>query len=124
MGLHQTPGQDRPPATPKRRLWTVAPAPQPSAQKYEGFEILQEIPTATGLALFEWLRAVLLWIDTDPDRAASLFRPVRKSHVTSWGLKTVAPPLDTIAVPFAQLIAAPERARAERLASACTSVSD
>jgi tetratricopeptide (TPR) repeat protein len=125
VGVLQTPGQDRPPTTRKRRLWTVAPGPPPSAQPYEGLEILNEIPTATGLALFEWLRAAHLWAKVDREKAVGLFWPAEtKDVVTSMGWHTIEPPLDAIAASFAQLVATPERVGSDRLAAACTTVSE
>lgn len=124
MGVLQRPGQDRPPTTRKRRLWSLAPGPQLPVQFFEGYEILSEIPTSTGLALFEWLRAVHLWLSAVPDDTTALFWPLpNESALSSWGLSTVEPPLDTVAPVFAALLAG-RGVTADRVVDACVSLSE
>ncbi|HKP75574.1 MAG TPA: hypothetical protein VJT67_08530 [Longimicrobiaceae bacterium] len=125
MGVLQTPGQDRPPTTRKRRLWTVAPGPPPSAQAYEGLEILNEIPTETGLTLFEWLRDVRLWTSVDPATAKDLFAvSYQPGRVTSWGATLQDSSLTAPGEIFAALVAEPDHVRSEQLAPACTAMAD
>jgi hypothetical protein len=124
VAVLKTPGQDRPPTTRKRRLWSIDPPPVPTAQWYEGYEILEEIPTATGLALFEWLRAVLLWNSLEPESAPGSFQPLQQNAITSWGSESVEAVLTGVARTFSRLVASPESMRAEALIRACTFVSE
>jgi tetratricopeptide (TPR) repeat protein len=119
MGLLQSPGFDRPPTTRKRRLWSVAPGPPESAQAFEGYAILNDLPTAGGFMLFQWVRAVRLWSRVDPAGREGLFGGVSRP-----AYENADPTLVALAAPFDALFDAPHACTAHQLAAACTRVSE
>ncbi len=96
-----------------------------SAQSYDGYQILDELPSETGLVAFEWLRAVYRWASLDDrENSAGLFHQLRDGCITSWGATAVDAALAERASTFRQLVAAPERTRPDGLVRACVELSD
>ncbi|HEU4453468.1 MAG TPA: hypothetical protein VFR81_10420 [Longimicrobium sp.] len=96
-----------------------------SAQSFECYQVLDELPSETGLVIFEWLRAVYLWSGIDErERLAGLFQPLCEGCSTSWGAASVDAALAPSANAFRQLVMAPERIRPDGLVHACVELSD
>jgi len=117
MAILKKPGEDRPSTARKRRLWSIGPAPRPSAQWFEGYLILEELPTDLGLMIFQWYRGVLLWMDVRQEEAQGLFMPTGEDL-------EVVPELLGVRPVFVGLIETPEGVQRETLCSACSLVSE
>ncbi len=114
---------------PRRRIGAppghgrFPPVPPPPRWVRSEWEILDEQTGALGLTLWQALRDVLLWNDTDPQERRGLFRPL---HAAQQDLLAraiaAAPELADALRDLAQLSAVPESADAARVAAACEAV--
>jgi len=57
------------------RLWVVPPGLMTHEEPFEGYRVLDEVRTGTGVTLWEFLRDVDLWSTTPPDSRTRLFAP-------------------------------------------------
>ena len=57
------------------RLWVVPPGLMTHEEPFEGYRVLDEVRTAEGVTLWEFLRDVDLWSTTPPEGRTRLFAP-------------------------------------------------
>lgn len=125
MAVLKKPGEDRPPTRLTRRLWTVAPAPMLPASTFDGYGIIEENPSPTGLVLFRWFRAVHLWVTTDPTSVGSLFEEADASRpCPAWVRQSVPQELCQQTAIYDRVATAPASVVPADLAAACAKVSE
>jgi tetratricopeptide (TPR) repeat protein len=124
MAVLKKSGEDRPPSTRKRRLWTIAPAPSLPARPFDGCEIIEELPTPVGLALFDWARAVHLWAHAEGATAGLFGEAVIRDRIPGWALQALEDPIREACGAFERLILHPESIRSQDLVRVCLAIAE
>jgi tetratricopeptide (TPR) repeat protein len=123
MPILMSAGQDSPPISPKRRRWSVAPAPAPPAAAFEGYAFFRELPNVSGLLLFRWFRDVILWVGSSPRHRQGLFREATDPELLAgWACDNVEEALRSPARVFADLTLSPATISEEEIIGACIAV--
>ncbi len=101
----------------------VPPPLTRGSERFEGSSVLTEYEGDLGVLLWQSLRNVLLWAETDPAKRKGLFSPGAEERRR---VKLLAVDMeDTLRSPFAviaRLLADPEGADKKRVASACKKI--
>ena len=105
------------------RRWRVAPATRECAESIGTGSVLEEIPGAIGLALWQSLQDVLVWTSVTPAERGGMFPPDAEmqrlaSLVTAQLPSALEAPTGTIAA----MLGRPAAARAERIKLACRQI--
>lgn len=117
---------DQPGHPRAKRKWTERPAPPPLRTPFEGAEILDEIPGAIGLVLWQRLRDVLLWTSIPSHARTALYGESHEVDAIppfmreTGGHPQLTHPLRVVEV----LCTSPELISADAIISACLKIGE
>lgn len=112
-----------PPVRRTTRRWRTPPAILHGGEAFEGVAVLDEVPGAMGVLLFQVIRDVYLWGSTPPELRDGLFEP-RADDALIRILRDNDPEvqLESALMALVRMTGAPEAAREEQVALACQHV--
>lgn len=117
MPILYRPEPDR---TRARRLWTVTAPPPRRWLRFEGANVLDEVQSPAGLALWSMLRDVLVWAAIPPEGRAGVF----SGPVGGGWTESVCELPPAAAAVLDRLHAEPERCTAAEVAESCRALSE
>jgi tetratricopeptide (TPR) repeat protein len=110
-------------SSPRRRIrrrWRVPPAIMHGPEALESAGILDELPGATGVILWQSLRDVTLWAGTPVAERAQLFSPAaERNRIATLLATTLDAELESPLGMITAMVGQPGRVSAERVAIAC-----
>lgn len=113
-----------PPVRRTRRRWRVPPAITHGEEAFEGGGVLEEIPGALGLVLWQSLRDVSLWAGTEEEQRGGLFSPgAEKRRRAAVRAAELEPGVETALLEISEILGRPHALTGELAARACLLVS-